>query len=99
MTPSLSGLGFHVTVADVLLTSVATTSVGVLGDFGPVSSPHALIAIPATTNAASVRAALRIPFNLMNKSLVERILVVPLDDDAPVLLSSDRCRVRSDGRI
>jgi hypothetical protein len=59
MTPSFSGLGVHVTVADVALASVATTFVGVLGDFGPVSSPHAAMTSDATIKPAVEKSALR----------------------------------------
>jgi hypothetical protein len=53
MTPSFSGLGVQVIVAEVALASVATTLVGVLGDFGPVSSPHEVSAIDAAIRAAA----------------------------------------------
>ena len=95
MTPSLRGLGVHERFTDVGLASVATTLVGVVGDSGPVSSPQ------ATTLAAASRAIyensdFRIPILFI---IVARILVVPLDDDAPVLLPAYRGGIRRDRRI
>src|SRR5687768_18397532 len=62
------------------------TSVGVVGDSGPVSSPHATKVTAANATPPNERSFLY-------------ILVVPLEDDPPVLLPADGGRIWSCGCI
>jgi hypothetical protein len=73
MTPSFSGLAYQVTVAEVGPLSVTATSVGVLGDSGPVRSPHAATKAAISESAATLAIALRIFFVVINVSLIVRI--------------------------
>jgi hypothetical protein len=77
MTPSFLGLGVHVIVADVAVARVACTSVGVLGDVGPVSSPHAVITVAIIAKAAAEKIALRKFFVLIRMFIVARIISCP----------------------
>jgi hypothetical protein len=75
------------------------TPVGVLGDSGPVSSPHEASKVVKSANATAEVTPLRSDLILILMSLLKRILVVPLDDDAPVLLSADRGGIWRNRRI